>query len=138
MRVLACLVALTSLLFAADTHDSVTLRGKLIVREGKPTAIEAPDHKMIQLTGDDSMLKVLADIRLNGFEIQAKGKFTAPDRFTLNPAHTRSLLVHKDGGLKMVTYWCDICSIRAYTPGPCACCQRETAVDLRDPDHPEH
>jgi hypothetical protein len=34
----------------------------------------------------------------------------------------------------MITYWCDVCSIRAYTPGPCVCCQQETTLDLRDPD----
>jgi len=44
--------------------------------------------------------------------------------------------VRQDGKLKLVTYWCDICAIRAYTPGPCVCCQRETTLDLRDPDQP--
>jgi hypothetical protein len=27
-----------------------------------------------------------------------------------------------------------VCNIRAYTPGPCVCCQRETTLDLIDPD----
>jgi len=28
-----------------------------------------------------------------------------------------------------------VCGIRAYTPGPCVCCQAETELDLRDPDN---
>ena len=77
---------------------------------------------------------MLGDTRLNGFEIHAKGHFTDPGHFQLDPIHTHSLLVNTDGHLKMVTYWCDTCSIRAYTPGPCVCCQQETVLDLRDPD----
>lgn len=127
------LAAACACLAAGDTPSAITLHGKLIVREGKPTAVETPDHKTVQVDGDPQMQKVLADTRLNGFEIQGKGHFTAPGRFLLDPIHTRSLLVKKDGHLKMVTYWCSVCSIRAYTPGPCVCCQQETVLDLKDP-----
>lgn len=134
MRFCLCWLAAVVVCLAGDPQATVTLHGKLIVREGKPAAIETPNHKPIVLDGDEPTRKVLADTRLNGFEIQAKGHFTAPDRFLLDPMHTRSMLVNKDGHLKMVTYWCDVCSIRAYTPGPCVCCQQETVLDLRDPD----
>jgi hypothetical protein len=80
---------------------------------------------------------VLADPRLNGFEVQAKGHLDA-GRFVIDPIHTHSLLVNQAGHLKLVTYWCDVCTIRAYTPGPCVCCQKETTLDLIDPDHEEH
>ena len=36
----------------------------------------------------------------------------------------------------MVTYWCEVCAIRSYTPGLCVCCRDETTLDLRDPDQP--
>jgi hypothetical protein len=36
----------------------------------------------------------------------------------------------------MVTYWCEVCAIRTYTPGECMCCQENTELDLRDPDLP--
>lgn len=133
MRFCLCLLAMAALSFAADPQ-TVTLHGKLIVREGRPATLETPDHKLVQLDGDTPTHKVLGDTRLNGFEIQAKGHYTAPGRFQLDPIHTHSLLVNRDGHLKMVTYWCDTCSIRAYTPGPCVCCQQETVLDLRDPD----
>lgn len=130
-----CLLALMAgSLFAADLRPGVTLRGKLLVREGKGAAIETEDHKLVALAGDDTTSKLLSDGRLNGFEVEARGRFTAPDRFQIDPSHTRSLLVRQEGKLKLITYWCDICSIRAYTPGPCVCCQKETTLDLRDPD----
>jgi hypothetical protein len=31
----------------------------------------------------------------------------------------------KDGKLYDIYYFCDICSIRAYTPGLCPCCRNE-------------
>ena len=77
---------------------------------------------------------MLNDKRLAGFDLEAKGHFTAPDRFQVDPIHTRAMLVHKDGQAKLITYWCDICSIRTYSPGLCWCCQQETTLDLRDPD----
>jgi len=101
-----CLLALASALASAADLSPETLRGKLI----------------------------LHDERVDGFQMEARGHFTAPDRFTIDPQHTRALLVRDHGRLKMITYWCDVCGIRAYTPGPCVCCQKETTLDLRDPD----
>jgi hypothetical protein len=121
----------------ADIHQTVTVRGKLIVEEGKPTAIETSEGRRIQVDGDNPTHKVLNDGRLNGFQVQARGHFTTPGQFAVDPIHTHAFMVNRDGHLKMVTYWCDVCSIRAYTPGPCVCCQQETTLDLRDPDQDE-
>jgi hypothetical protein len=120
-------------LSAADKVQSETIRGKLIVRDGKPAVIETPEHKQIAVDGDTPTHKVLNDKRANGFDVEARGHFTAPDRFLVDGQHTHALLVHKDGKTQMITYWCDVCSIRAYAPGPCVCCQRETTLELRDP-----
>jgi hypothetical protein len=136
MRRRLCLLAIAAFCLGAAEPQSVSVRGKLSVGEGRPASVETPDHRLVTLEGDAVTRKVLADDRLNGFEIEAKGHFTAPDRFLVNPSHTHSLLVRQNGRLKLVSYWCDICSIRAYTPGPCVCCQRETTLDLLDPDKP--
>jgi len=139
MRFCLCLLVIAvGSLAAADLHSGQPLRGKLQVREGKATTLETSDHKIVTLDGDETTMKVLADTRLNGFEVETRGHFTAPDRFLIDPTHTHSLLVRKDGKLKLISYWCDVCSIRAYTPGPCACCQRETTIDLLDPDALDH
>jgi hypothetical protein len=119
-------------LLAATTLLAAEIRGKLTVRNGSAT-LETADHKQISLLGDETAQKVLSDQRLNGFEVQARGRFTAPERFEIEPSHTHPLLVHKDGKLKLVSYWCGVCSVRSYTPGPCVCCQEETTLELIDP-----
>ena len=118
-------------LWAAE-HPGETLRGKLAIHPGHPATLETADHKTVRLEGDETVQKVLQDPRINGFAVQARGHFAGADRFVIDPSHTHSLLVRKDGKLKLITYWCDVCSIRAYTPGPCVCCRQETTLDLQD------
>jgi hypothetical protein len=116
--------------------QSTKLRGKLTQRDGQPPAIETAEHRMVTVEGDEAAMKVLKDKRLNGFELEAAGHFTTPDHFVLDPNHARTVLAHDHGKTKMITYWCDVCSIRSYEPGPCWCCQAETVLQLRDPDEP--
>lgn len=134
MRHVLFLLAIAATMTAATLPTTTTLRGKLTVHENAPATVETAGHQVVTLNGDDTIDKVLADARLNGFEVEARGHFTAANKFQIDASHTIPFLVRKDGHLKMVTYWCDVCSIRDYTPGPCRCCQRETALDLRDPD----
>jgi hypothetical protein len=117
-----------------SAQKSSKLRGKLRQRAGQPPALESGDGKLVTLAGDEAALKVLNDKRLNGADLEATGHFTGPDRFQVDPNHARTVLTHKDGKLKMITYWCDVCSIRSYEPGPCWCCQAETVLELKDPD----
>ena len=128
MRSCLWIVALTACLHAA------TLQGKLAIHENAPATVEASGGKTITLDGDETTRKVLTDKRLNGMTIEARGHFADDGKFVIDPSHERSLLVRKDGKLKLITYWCDVCSIRDYTPGPCRCCQKELLLDLRDPD----
>ena len=128
-----CLLVLV-LAAAGLAADSVTLNGKLAIHGTAPATLETADHKVIVLSGDDTTTKVLGDKRVDGFDVQVKGHFTAPGKFQIDPSYEHSLLVHSEGRLKLITYWCDVCSIRDYTPGPCRCCQKETTLDLRDPD----
>ena len=118
----------------AAEAPGATVHGKLIQREGQTPAVETADHKLVILQGDGSTAHVLHDKRLAGLDVEAKGHFTAPDHFQVDPFHTRPLYVIKDGKHLMVTFWCDTCSIRTYTPGICWCCQQETALDLQDDD----
>jgi len=135
MRVcLSVLTLATFSLHAAAPRASEALRGKLVVGNSGVTLVETVDHRRIELDGDAPTRKVLHDSRVDGFEVEARGHFTAPGRFLIDPQHTRPLLVRDGGRLKMITYWCGVCYIRAYTPGPCVCCQRETDLELRDLD----
>jgi hypothetical protein len=110
------------------------LRGKLVVQSGETPRLETTEHKRFALDGDTPTRKVLHDPRVNGLEVEAHGHFTSADQFLVDPQHTRALVVRVDGKAKMITYWCDVCYIRAYAPGPCVCCQKDTDLDLRDLD----
>src|SRR3954452_25589344 len=130
MRLCLWLVAGAGVCLGADSRPGATLRGKLIVRDGQPTVLETAEKKLVKLEADDHTSKVLNDPRINGFEAEIKGRFAAPERFVVDPPHTHPMLVKKDGHMKLVSYWCDVCTIRSYTPGPCVCCQKDTTLDL--------
>ena len=134
MRPWLPLLALLAVASLAAAAESVSVRGKLVQQPGKPPAVETRDGKLIALDGDEPTRGVLNDKRLAGFDLEAKGRFTAPGRFQVDPIHTRAMFVFKDGRARLITYWCDVCSIRTYTPGLCWCCQEETTLDLRDPE----
>ena len=113
MRMLALtLLATCTVLCFADSPkvpatQSTAVHGKLIQRENQPPAIETADHKLIVLAGDESTGHVLHDKRLAGLDVEAKGHFTAADRFQVDPFYTRALYAIKDGKRLMITYWCD-------------------------------
>ena len=129
MRYCLCVLVL-----ALCAHAGEVLNGRLKVLPNQPAALETADHKTIQLSGDETTRKVLGDPRVNGFDVQVRGHFVSSGKFEIDPSHEHSLLVHSEGKLKLITYWCDVCSIRDYTPGPCRCCQKELTLELHDPD----
>ena len=126
------LLALATACFAADPPD-VSLRGKLVQDSGKAPILES-GNKRIVLAGDEPTLKVLNDGRLAGSDFEVMGHFTNPSEFAVNHIHTRSLFVFQNGRRQMVTYWCDVCYIRTYSPGKCWCCQKNTDLDPQDPE----
>jgi hypothetical protein len=113
--------------------SSVPLRGKLI-QQGDDVYIETPEHKRVRLSADEPSTKVLRDERLNNSDFEVRGHFTAPDAFQVDPFEQRALYVYVEGKPKVVSYWCNVCYIRTYTPGKCWCCQKETDLDPQDPD----
>src|SRR6266536_2291833 len=72
-------------------HDHEKLRGRLTQRPGLPPAVETSEHKLVTVEGEEGAIKVLADERLHGAEVEATGHFTAPDRFVLDPNHARTV-----------------------------------------------
>jgi hypothetical protein len=134
MRGCLLLILSGALALCAAEPKTETIEGKLTVRPGAAAVIETANHKTIELDGDSPTRKVLHDTRINGMEVHATGHFTAPGKFLVDPQHKRALVVHKDGANKMITYWCEVCGIRSYTPGPCVCCQADTELDLRPLD----
>jgi hypothetical protein len=126
---LATIAAAVSL--AAPPQTS--LRGKLVQPPGKPPAIETAGNKLVSVDGEPETLKVLSDERLAGSDMELLGRYAGPDRFIVGPFYTsKSILLHKDGKRYTISYWCPVCSIRAYTPGKCVCCHQETHLDLQE------
>lgn len=112
------------------TESSRTLRGKL-TPGAKPQL--AAESGPVLLTGDAGTMLVLGDQRLAGFDLEVVGESAVePGLFRVGPLHKRAMYVHRGGKRLMITYWCEVCSIRTFTPGVCMCCQDETAVDLKE------
>jgi hypothetical protein len=112
------------------TAPGLSVRGKL----GQSAVLDTADHKRVGLEGDEATAAVLNDERLRGDDLEAVGHYRAADRFVVDPIHTRAMFVHKDGKRLIISYWCDVCYIRTYSPGVCWCCQKYTDLDLREPD----
>jgi hypothetical protein len=114
----------------------LSLRGKLIrSSDGKP-ALELSGEKTVYLEGDEPTMGVLKDERILGRDFEAVGHFNSPGHFEVDPIHTRAMFVHKDGKRLTISYWCEVCYIRTYTPGTCVCCQKYTDLDLKDANEP--
>lgn len=123
------LVLLSCLPVALRAAEGTAFRGKLV--DGP--ALEIADGKRLKLTGDSDTLGTLKDSRLAGFDFEVIGVL-AGEMVTVAPIHEAALFAYKDGKRLRVTYWCDICAIRTYTPGLCWCCREDTVLDLREPD----
>ena len=108
-----------------------TLRGRLVQEAGAPK-LSLRDGPPVLLEGDAQTMAVLKDERLAGAELEVVGEYAGPNRFLIQPIHTRAMFVHRDGRKLMISYWCELCSIRTYSPGKCMCCQDETALDLKE------
>ena len=130
-RELIILLAISvAVCYAADPAPT-SIRGKLTQRDGKP-ALELSAQKRVALDGDEPTRGILKDKRLAGADLEAAGHYEVPDKFVVNPIHTKALHVYHDGHRHIISYWCEVCSIRTYTPGICWCCQQETALDLQE------
>jgi len=124
------LTSSATLALARAAEAPVGLEGRL--KTGDPAVVTTPSGKSIALTGDDATKGVLGDERLDGSDFEALGHYADPGHFEIDKIHTRSIFVHKGGKRLIVTYWCDVCYIRTYTPGKCWCCQKYTDLDLRE------
>ena len=111
---------------------AIAVTGRLI-QTGKQPMLGTPEGRMVRVTGDEPTDKILHDARLSGRVFEAKGHATGADSFTIDPIETRPMVVVDGAKRFRVTYYCDVCSIRTYSPGPCMCCKAETRLDLIDP-----
>lgn len=112
--------------------EGTAVRGRL--RAGRKLETSAG---VIALEGDAEVAKVLDDERLFGSDVEVEGESAGPGKFRIAGIHTKPVWVHQKGERLGVSYWCDICYIRTYSPGQCWCCQEETRLDPKDPKTPD-
>ena len=115
----------------AGAPASSEIRGKLIQPESGPVSLDTGSVK-IEIRADKDSDSVLHDRRLAPLEIALHGHAIDATHFQLDPFFLKPVYAVKNGKEMLVTYYCDVCSIRYYTPGRCVCCQQETRVDLHD------
>lgn len=113
----------------AETRAAV--RGRLLA--GEPPRLRDEDGREWRLEADEESLAVLRDDRVRSEIFEARGVVLPPDGLRIDPIHKRAMFVVRGGKPLVITYWCDVCAIRTYSPGKCQCCQDETALDPRDP-----
>jgi hypothetical protein len=133
---LSLLVPAAGFLMAGEAGKSpVKLRGRLMVpeEEGEAT-LQTAEGKRVPLHGDEQTEKVLHDKRLDGWDFEVHGQYGADGRFEILPIHLAALFTYQDGRFLRVTYYCDVCAIRTYSPGICMCCREETRVDAVTPE----
>jgi hypothetical protein len=117
---------------ALIASERKVLRGKLL--EGQKLEVGG---RVFQLASDVPVGKVLDDERLIGGELEVQGEPAGEGKFKVDEIHTSPLYVYVKGERLGVSYWCEICYIRTYTPGKCVCCQEYTKLDPKDPNTPD-
>lgn len=119
--------------FVLRAAGKESVRGRLERGGSRRPALRTEDGRVVALEVDEASEAVLRDPRLKDEEFEVLGRYHTPDLFRVDPIHEKALFVMRGGKRLAVTYWCDVCSIRAWRPGRCQCCQEEMRVDLRDP-----
>ena len=107
------------------------IRGVLkLNNSGKP--VLAVRETQVLITGDEPTMAVFLDKRVHGLELELIGDSLPNGSFSTGPIHTTAMYVLRENKRLFVTYWCDVCSIRTYSPGVCWCCQEDTELDIRE------
>lgn len=143
------MVTLASLTFAQSMaaqdrdHAFVILRGRAVCLDAFDKAVDSPfacseanprfgfaskDGKLYRIPQTDSMITVFTDLRVRERELQITARLRES-----NQLETIKVQSVKDGKLYDIYYFCDVCNIRAYTPGLCPCCRNELEFRETEP-----
>jgi hypothetical protein len=117
-------IAMAVVLAGAELPAGQTaLRGKIVQRPDQEPVIQTADGKQYTVGGDEFTLSQMKDDKLNGRDIELEGRFSGSNKF-----EALKIFTIKNGKRYIVTYWCEICSIRTHKAGRCMCCQGETEL----------
>ena len=132
------LFALASLLSSftsaasADHAHNITVRGYVACLDANARRL-APDsdcnkgaefyqlmtaeNRRYGFVPGDALVTMFTESRVRKMELQVKGVLHDQGRIELTRVQAR-----RDGKLYDIFYYCEVCEITAYGPGPCFCC----------------
>jgi hypothetical protein len=135
------LLSLTSFSSLAGTLSAEEQHQGLVVVRGRVTCLDAggqpvdslfgcitnnrlaffsKDGKLYKFLPADSMTAMFSDIRVRQRELQLTARLLANDRLEIVKVQSIN-----EGRLFDIFYFCEVCNITAYAPGPCPCCRDE-------------
>ena len=83
-------------------------------------ALETSIGKLYRFSSTDSLTKMFSDHRVRARELEITARLDSDDRLKIIRIHSV-----KAGKLYRIFYYCNICSITGFEPGPCYCCYQE-------------
>jgi len=130
-----------------DKDRAVVLRGHIVSldEQGRRTdknnsqnsndspqrfGLESSDGSFYRFLSSDVMTEMFRDARVRAEELQITALARESDQIEI--VKVRAI---REGKLYDIFYYCEVCSITAYGPGPCMCCGKE--YELRETPVPE-
>jgi hypothetical protein len=116
----------------AASHPQVVLSGRVACLDESGRRLDAEhgcnqashryelltsDGKRYQFSADDLIVPIFKESRVRKMELQITALLHENDLLELI-----KVLAIKEGKLYDIYYFCDLCNITAYGPGPCSCC----------------
>ena len=111
----------------AGYKGKVVPRAGVLDKQGVKLDADAAEHWLALVTEDGKVYPLVKDDGSRMF-FKDKSLLNRPMLLTARLVSQPQMLQvvkvqsYVKGELRDVFYWCDICSIRTYEPGPCSCC----------------
>jgi len=118
-----------------EDHSLVVIRGRAVCLDssgreadslfgcsdtGKTFGFVSKDGKLYKFLPTDTMTPVFSDVRVRQRDLQLSARLHPGDRLEIIKVQSV-----KEGKVYDIFYYCDVCSITAYIPGPCPCCGKD-------------
>ncbi len=79
--------------------------------------VKASDGKVYRFSANDLLVTMFAESRVRRMDLQISGVLRDPNLLELV-----KIQALKDNKVFDIYYFCEVCNITAYGPGPCPCC----------------
>jgi len=119
---------------AAEEYKEITVRGRVVCVDGSGSRLSggecdlhkqklgfaADDGKLFTFWHEDTLGAMLADPRVSKQQLQLIARLHLDKQL-----ETIRIQAVRGGKLYDLYYFCTVCNITAYAPGPCPCCYQE-------------